>query len=302
MPVTPACDTCPTATPRERARLVCFTVFDMAFDWSKLHTALQYFAYSQETCPKTGRSHFQCFGYSTDAQRWGWWQRLLKPHHFEICKGTLYDNDVYCSKEGQLIEWGIKPMGNGLKRGLSQIKECIDNGQSFRKIQRQPELFADCIRYRRALKEYQNDVRLDNMYETGFKKKTVHVYIGEAGCFKSKNVRDQFPMVYSMPDNKMQWAGSYDGQSAVLFDDVGIGSIMSVTDFLRYTDGYPIEAPTKGGFVPWTPEHVFFTSNTHPKQWWPNIDPLQLPAVERRIDVIRVYKGSGDFEEFNGQA
>lgn len=286
-----------------RFRLACFTIYDMDFKFETLQGSLQYYAYGNEICPKTGRPHFQAFGYASTNQRWSWWLNLLKPHHFEQCFGTLAKNDKYCRKSGEYIEWGVKPMGDGLKRGLIAIKDAIESGEPFRKIQRREDAFEDCVRYRRALKEFEHDCRLDRMFEAGFQKKAVSIYIGNPGCLKSRHVRDQFPLVYSMPDNSMQWAGSYDGQSAVIFDDVGPGNIMSVTNFLRYTDGYPIEAPVKGGFVAWTPEHIFFTANTHPKDWWPNLDPLIQAAVERRITTIRVYKGPGEFDEYGpGQA
>lgn len=285
----------PATSNNATFRLACFTIFDMEFDWSKL-ACLQYYAYGKETCPTTGRQHYQAFGYTAKAQRLSWWRKLLYPHHVERCSGDLMSNEKYCSKEGDYVEYGQKPMANGQKRGMLVIKEAIESGQSFRKIQRQEECFEDCIRYRRALKEFENDVRLDKMYEAGFKKKSVHVYIGLTGCHKSDDVRKQHPRVYQMPDNRMQWAGSYDCQPAVVFDDVGPGNIMSVTDFLRYCDGYPLEAPIKGGFVPWIPEHIYFTSNCAPSEWWPNIDPLHLEAVQRRITEIRVYKGQDDYE------
>lgn len=288
----------PATSKNATFRLACFTIFDMEFKWSRLQAHLQYYAYGKEKCPTTGKEHYQCFGYSSKAQRMSWWIRLVEPSHVERCLGTLEDNEKYCSKSGDYTEWGLKPMGNGLKRGMLVIKEAIESGESLRKIQRRDECFEDCIRYRRALKEFEQDVRVDNMYAAGFKKRMIHVYIGQTGSGKSRDVREQFPFVYFMPDNKLQWAGSYDGQSAVVFDDVGPGNIMSVTDFLRYTDGYPIEAPVKGGFTAWLPEHIFFTSNCPVSQWWKDISPLHLEAVERRIDQIRVYKGPGDYESY----
>lgn len=117
------------------------------------------------------------------------------------------------------------------------------------------------------------------------------MFTGPTEAGKSSAVREihGFANVYSMPDNKLQWAGSYDGQSVVLFDDVTAGSIMSVTDFLRYTDGYPIEAPTKGGFVTWVPDHIYFTSNLDFDSWWPCATPEHLAAARRRVTEFRVF-------------
>lgn len=259
---------------------------------------LAYFAYGNETCPTTGRPHLQAFSYAKQPLRFAAWKALFPTAHILKMRGTFTQNQRYCSKEGQLIEYGVRPMENGKKRTVAEVVQAIEQGESYKKLRRQPEITETCARFNRFFKEIEQDVRLERSRAAGFQKKTISVYIGAAGCFKSRHVREQFPDVYSMPDNSMQWAGSYDGQSAVLFDDVGPGNIMSITNFLRYCDGYPIEAPIKGGFVPWTPEHIFFTSNTHPRAWWKDIDPLQLEAVERRLDVIRVYKAPGDYEEY----
>lgn len=259
---------------------------------------LSYFAYGNETCPSTGREHLQAFAYSVTPMRLTGWKAIFPTAHILKMRGTFTQNQTYCSKQGQLIEFGDRPMDHGKKRTVAEVVQAIEKGESYKKLRRQPEITETCARYNRFFKEVEQDVRLEQSRAAGFQKKTISVYIGAAGCYKSRHVRDQFPDVYSMPDNSMQWAGSYDGQSAVLFDDVGPGNIMSITNFLRYCDGYPIEAPIKGGFVPWTPEHIFFTSNTHPRNWWKDLDPLQLEAIERRLDVIRVYKAPGEFEEY----
>lgn len=264
---------------------------------------LAYFAYGNETCPTTGRPHLQAFSYAKQPLRFAAWKALFPTSHILKMRGTFTQNQRYCSKEGQLIEYGVRPMENGKKRGLSDIKVALDAGEPLRKVEKREECFEDCMRYRRSLEKYEQNRRLEISRAVGFKKKTIHVYIGTAGCFKTRYVFEQFPDVYTMPDNTMRWGGSYDGYSAVLFDDVGPGDIMPITRFLRYCDGYPIEVEVKGGFVPWIPEHIFFTSNTHPRAWWKDIDPLQLAAVERRLDVIRVYKAPGDYEEYGpGQA
>lgn len=281
----------------ERFRLVCFTVFDMDFNFEKLREKVQYYAYGKEVCPKTGKDHYQAFAYVSVAQRWSWWQKALKPNHFEKCNGNLHQNEVYCSKSNDYTEWGLKPMGDGVKRGMLVIKDSIEAGVPLKKIQRRDDHFEDCIRYRRALKEFEQDVRIERMYEKGFVKKTVSIYVGATGTHKSRDVRSQFPDVYSMPDLSMQWAGSYDGQSAVIFDDVGPGNIMSVTNFLRITDGYPIEVAVKGGYVAWSPEFIFFTSNVHYSKWWPVISAEHLEAVKRRLASVRVYKSVGVYEE-----
>ena len=49
--------------------------------------------------------------------------------HFEKMQGNFAQNAKYVSKEGQLEELGIPPMGNGNKRSLLEYKKQIENGE-----------------------------------------------------------------------------------------------------------------------------------------------------------------------------
>lgn len=267
-------------------RLVCATIFDMEFDFEKIKEKVQYYCKGRETCPTTGRPHWQCFFYAAVGKRKTTWLKLLKPWHTEMCAGNLHQNESYCRKEGQWEEWGVKPMGDGKKRTLMVIKDQIDSGKRFKDIIREPDTFETCILYKNGLKEYESIVRTEAMYERGYLKKHVEIIVGPPDTLKTKQVFDEHPRVYRMPDAKLQWAGSYSGESVVLFDDVCHSNIMPIATFLHITDGYPLEVPIKGGFVAWTPTHVYFTSNEPFEQWWPDADAVHYAAATRRITKL----------------
>lgn len=271
--------------PDWRSRLVCFTCFDTKRDLRELANSVQYLAYGLEKCPTTSREHFQAFAYSATPQRFSWWQKLLKPMHFEPCHGTLDQNQTYCSKAGQYTEIGMKPMGSGNKRILLEIKDQLDKGEPLRKLRKIDGAFDAVLRHERGLKEYERQLRMDKMYADGYKSKQVIVITGPTNTGKSRTIYDRHVAtdVYSMPNCTGQWAGTYDGQPVVLYDDVGRGNIMPITDFLRLCDGYPIEVPVKGGFVPWTPTSIYFTSNFKFDEWWPYADPEHIAAARRRV-------------------
>lgn len=42
---------------------------------------------------------------------------------------------------------------------------------------------------------------------------------------------------------------------------------MPLRDLLRIIEGYGMQVPVKGSFVPWRPEVVYFTSDSHPNGW-----------------------------------
>lgn len=270
-------------------RLVCGTIFNMEYDFDAIKPHIQFMCKGHEICPTTGRHHWQYYMYAGVGKTEKTWRKLLYPHHVDMCKGNLHSNQEYCSKAGKWDEWGVKPMGDGMTRAIFLIKEEIDAGKSVNEIMEHPDAFETCIRYKKGLQEYEAHMRKKAMMDRGYLMKHVEVIIGPSGTGKTRSVYDQhgFHNVYAMPDNKGQWAGSYAGQPVVVFDDVCSGDIMPITHFLRITDGYPIEVAIKGGFVAWTPTHVYFTSNQPLESWWPTADPKHLDAVKRRISFLR---------------
>lgn len=279
------------ATKLAPFRSVCFTEFDTSRDMEELAGHFQYLCYGKEVCPKTQRDHYQGYAYIDKAQRWSWFKKIFGKTHFDQCRGTFEQNVKYCSKEGHYTEFGVKPMGSGKKRILLEIKDKIDSGERVSKLQKLEVCFEPILRYERGLRDYERRCRLDKAIDEGYKKKTVMILIGPAGSAKTRHVWDQHEphSVYTMPDNSGKWAGTYDGQPVVLFDDVGPGDIMPLTTFLRLTDGYPYEVPIKGGFTPWTPTHIYFSSNMPITEWWSDIKEEQWLAIDRRV-TDTIYK------------
>lgn len=272
-------------------RLVCFTEYDMERNMEDLASHFQYLCYGKEVCPTTQKDHYQGFAYVDKAQRFSWFKKVFGKTHFAQCRGSLEQNEDYCSKEGKYTEIGVKPMGSGKKRILLEIKDKIDAGESVSKLQKIEACFEPILRYERGLRDYERRVRMEKSIDEGYKKKNVIVLIGSPGSGKTKYVYDKFNghSIYPMPKNNGKWFGTYDGQPVVLFNEFGGGDTMPVTDFLRITDGYPIEVEVKGGFVPWTPTDIYITSNRSIDEWWPELSSEHYLAVHRRITET-IYK------------
>lgn len=273
-------------------RAVCLTDF-RGEDYTELPKGVNYIGWQVETCPTTGRKHCQAWAYSEKPQRFTAWKKAFPGAHIERMHGTFAQNDNYCSKttSGTLKELGTRPMENGKKRVLLQIKEEIEAGERVSKLQKNDQYFEPILRYERGLRDYERRLRQEKAIDDGYKPKTVTVLIGSAGSGKTKYVYDQHDghSVYTMPKNDGRWFGTYDGQPVVLFDDVGPGDIMPITTFLRITDGYPIEVEVKGGFTPWIPTHIYITSNRAINEWWPDMTPEHYMAIQRRVSSI-IYK------------
>ena len=117
----------------------------------------------------------------------------------------------------------------------------------------------------------------------------VYVRCGPAGTGKTRWLDEQYGTDgYAIaPDNTGRWFDSCD-RDVVLFDDVSNGQVPSPSLWKRLCDRYPFQVAVKGGHIWWKPKVIVFTSNQHPKEWWPDMSELDMDAVERRITSVSV--------------
>jgi hypothetical protein len=95
------------------------------------------------------------------------------------------------------------------------------------------------------------------------------------------------------PEGDRPWWDGYDGQEVIVIDEF-YGWLKR--DFMyRLIDRYPMMLEVKGGAVPMQAKHVIFTSNKHPKEWYPRVG---LGALVRRFsgEIGKVYEMTGPEE------
>jgi hypothetical protein len=256
---------------------------------------VQFIAYAREHAPTTGRPHHQTWMYSGEKKKWTWhkWFSKLEPYigndHFEKMNGTFEQNDVYCSKEGELIKVGVPPMKNGQHKTVLEVKKRLDSGKRVMEIAEDDEMFPTVARQSKFFYEYQNYKRTKTL-EQNRDAPSVYVRIGPAGTGKTRWLDEQFGLAgwVFAPDNTGRWFDGCD-RDVICFDDVEAGQVPPLSLWKRLTDRYPMQVPVKGGFITWKPKTIVFTSNTHPKQWWPELSEFDLQAIERRLtDVVVV--------------
>ena len=136
---------------------IVFTDFSL-YKWTQedlTEYKMKYVGYGLETCPKTEKEHHQGWLYAgTDAKRsFKSWKKVFKKlglekMHFERMLGNFAQNAKYISKEGKLVEVGIKPMGNGKKRTLLEYEKQIENGEAVLDIAEEEEKFGTYLQYR----------------------------------------------------------------------------------------------------------------------------------------------------------
>jgi hypothetical protein len=86
------------------------------------------------------------------------------------------------------------------------------------------------------------------------------------------------------------WFERYTDQKTILFDDFR-GEI-PIQQLLRLLDIYPTQVPIKGRSEWLRVDHIYITSNFHPRELYPG--DKQLPALMRRItDLVHLTGEAG---------
>ena len=293
----PTSETTETKPKNATFRLACFTIYGengerpADLDWDKLSKHLRFLAYGHEICPSTQRPHLQCYAYSKTPMRMTQWLQVLGPkkHHIEKMRGSLAQNERYCSKEGQFIKFGTEP-AQGTRTDLVDVKELLDSGKRPMEIaDEHEEHFATVMRHEKCFSKYAEYKRAKKLHDDRTMP-DVYVRIGPPGTGKTKWLDDTFGTsgYVIAPDNTGRWFDGCD-HDVILFDDVEAGSIPPFSLWKRLTDRYPFKVPIKGGFITWKPKTIVFTSNQLPEQWWPKLfdqDAFARPAFDRRIKEI----------------
>jgi hypothetical protein len=203
-------------------------------------------------------------------------KKLLSPRiHLEASKGSPNQNKAYCSKGENIKEYGQIPRGQGARTDLVALAQACKAGASLKQIA--DHFPSATIRYSTGI------IRLKQIYQqqrTG--PPELWCLWGKTGTGKTRRVWQyaNIDMLWVHPGDR--WFDGYDGQPAVLFDDFD-GSWFKITYLLKLIDRYAFTVPIKGAYVNWVPKVIYFTSNLHPKEWYPNAKQDHVDALIRRF-------------------
>ena len=218
----------------------------------------KYIFYGKEIAPTTGTPHLQGYIVFPNQMTETSIRKKLVGAHIEVMKGTLEQNNSYCSKSGNVIELGTKPLVPKEKGELEQekwknIREAAETG-NFDSI---PEK----IRFN------QNKL-IDYIHEKAQKKRKLDPidelqnqwYYGASGTGKSLKARTEHPDAYIKMNNK--WWDGYDGQETVIIEDFNLEQSKYLAHHLKiWSDHYGFPAERKGGTIFIRPKRIIVTSN-----------------------------------------
>lgn len=247
---------------------------------------LRYLGYAKETCPSTGKEHWQGFAYANTAMRLTGWKKLFPGAHIEAMRGDFTSNTTYCSKEGLLIQHGLPPR-QGERTDLQELKVQLDSGKRPMEIADEVDgMFGVVARTHRFAETYFQYKRQRRLQDD---RTPPEVYIrwGPPGSGKTRWMDDTYGTSgwTRAPDNTGKW---YDGcdRDVILFDDVKANQVPSITEVLKLTDRTPSQLPIKCGWIIFKPKIIVFTSNYPPTEWWPHEPAVSLEAFMRRVTKV----------------
>jgi len=257
-------------------------------------SAGKYWILGKEVCPTTGTPHLQGFFWLENARTWSAIRRMLAPTGawFKKCRGTAWQNFVYCSKMKDFEEWGRRPhdekesaqaRGEASKRKHAEAIGMAERGEFKRLRSEEPALYVQ--RYNTFKSIYKDSLghvekplaQLDNWW-----------FYGPTGSNKSRTARAENPRIFKVNPEKPHWWCNYNGEECVLVDDIDPNHAKPMTWFVKVVaDHYPFDCEYKGGMLyNVRPKRVICTSNWTIEEVFGANSP-DTPAILRRFNVRR---------------
>lgn len=193
--------------------------------------------------------------------------------HWEFAKGDAESNYVYCSKEGDYFEEGIRPMSQKRKGELG--KQCIEERWKLAKEGRFEELPPEQIKvYQYIFSKYQTVSDRSDL-------ENIWIY-GPSGAGKSRYVRETFSNFYSKPMSK--WWDGYVNEEVVVLDDFAPEHGKFLGYFLKiWADHYAFNAEVKGGMLKIRPKIIIVTSQYNIETCFDDAETIS--AIRRRFKL-----------------
>jgi hypothetical protein len=274
------------------SRRWCFTLNNPQHDLDLDVCADIYIRYLvfQSEISSTGTNHYQGYIECSRPQRFSAFSILgLTGAHFEPARGTPQECIAYCTKEDTRVDgpyhYGIPPTttAQGKRNDLLEVKAKLDGGSSLRDIS--DAHFGSFLRYHKGLSEYS---RLHSRARDA--EAHVVVHWGLTGAGKSTKAFADYPDNYSKPVDS-HWFDSYNGESAIIFDEFTGSKWFSAELFKSITDNVPGKkrlVQTKGSSVYCTATTLVFISNEDPRTWFA---ASHWDQVKRRVHEWNFWTG-----------
>jgi len=256
-------------------RNVCFTAWkDVRFD----EEYMRYMIVGEETCPSTGKLHYQGYCEFWRATDFGVVKRLLgKETHLGEREGSVEEASEYCKKENNYEEYGsISRQGH--RSDLDRVIAMCDAKEPMRKIAYKNP--AEYIKFHKGIEKYKSLMIEPRNWVT-----EVHVLYGKTGTGKSRKARDMCNGEYWVwTPQRGSWFDGYDGHEDVIMEE--FRGQLQMGMMLTMLDRYECPVQVKGGMVEFCPKKIIITSPKHPKDWYEDQSDDKVNQLLRRISNV----------------
>lgn len=229
-----------------------------------------------------GTAHLQGAVSFADAKSLSAVRRLAPRAHWEAMRGTPAQAAMYCQKDGDVFEKGVRPLSPSEKgeKERSRWRSAFDAVAEGRLDDVDPELLC------RHLKGIEYAVQRTALGKRGaatLDGDMPHRWIvGQAGTGKTTFARTEYPEHY-LKDPATKWWDHYAGQETVIIEDVDKSQASMAGMYRRWIDRWAFAAETKGGGLTIRPPRIVVTSQFLPEEIW--TCPRMQEAIARRVTV-----------------
>lgn len=229
-----------------------------------------------ESGTQTGFLHWQLLIICDRSRRLGWIKTTFgSTVHAELSRSAAADSYVWKddTRVGNTqFELGRKPFRRNSKTDWDLVLSSAKSG-SFQNI----DASVLVCHYGSIKRIYQ-----DHLQPTAVVR-TAHVFWGGTGLGKSRRAWELAGWGAYPKDPRSKFWDGYRGQDVVVIDEFR-GNI-DISHLLRWTDRYPVIVEVKGSSTVLSATTFYFTSNLHPRDWYPDLDHETLNALLRRLNI-----------------
>lgn len=201
--------------------------------------------------------------------------------HVEVARGSPQQNIDYCSKSGQVEEFGTKPRP-GKRSDLERVRDALKNEDlSF------DALIADHIsvtaRYPNFVEKLKRHYHPPTALEGQLHDHNLWVY-GPPGVGKTVYAKGLGEHYIKMPN---KWFDGYEGQPILIVEDIGPDQCKMLQHFLKIWGDYsPFTAQVKNSSKYIRPQRVIITSNYSIDEM--GLDMVTTGALKRRYKALHM--------------
>ncbi len=229
-----------------------------------------------ETGNTTGYLHWQLIVYFEKQQRLAALKKIFgEGIHAEPTRSEAVEQYVFKDEtrvDGTQFELGKRAINRNNPKDWEAI---LSSAKQGRLDDIPPDVYIRCYN---SLKR----IAVDNLKPCEIERE-IKVYCGRTGTGKSRRAWEEAGISAYPKDPRTKFWDGYGGQTNVVMDEYR-GAI-DISHLLRWLDRYPVIVEVKGGATVLQAKYIWITSNLHPKDWYPDLDPETLQALLRRINI-----------------